>query len=53
METLKEKINKTKTYTQSAYARKMRVTPQAVYKWVKSGKVKTIKIMGTTLIVEE
>jgi transposase-like protein len=52
METLKEKIDKSKTYSQAEYARKMGVSQQLVYYWVKKGKVKTIKVRGVTLIVE-
>ena len=51
MEKLKERIDKTKTYTQSEYARMRGVSPQVVYYWVRTGKIKTIKVRGTTLIL--
>lgn len=48
MESLK--IDRTKLMTKSAYANKIKVTPAAVDKMVKSGRVKTIKIEGAELI---
>jgi len=48
METLK--VDKTKLMTKSAYAKKLCVTPAAVDKMVKTGRVKTVKIEGAELI---
>lgn len=48
MESLK--IDRTKLMTKTAYANKLRVTPAAVDKMVKSGRVKTVKIEGAELI---
>lgn len=44
------KIDRTKLMTKSAYAKKLCVTPAAVDKMVKSGRIKTIKIEGAELI---
>jgi len=44
------KIDRTKLMTKSAYAKKLCVTPAAIDKMVKSGRVKTIKIEGAELI---
>jgi hypothetical protein len=44
------KIDRTKLMTKSAYAKKLRVTPAAIDKMVKSGRVKTVKIEGAELI---
>jgi hypothetical protein len=44
------KIDRTKLMTKSAYAKKLCVTPAAIDKMVKAGKVKTVKIEGAELI---
>jgi len=44
------KIDRTKLMTKSAYAKKLCVTPAAIDKMVKSGRVKTVKIEGAELI---
>ena len=44
------KVDRTKLMTKSAYANKIKVTPAAVDKMVKSGRVKTVKIEGAELI---
>lgn len=44
------KVDRTKLMTKSAYANKIKVTPAAVDKMVKTGRVKTIKIEGAELI---
>ena len=46
----KLKIDQTKLRTKTAYAKELGVTPAAVDKMVKSGRVKTIKIKGGELI---
>ena len=48
METLK--VDRTKLRTKSAYAKELGVTPAAIDKMVKSGRVKTVKIKGAELI---
>lgn len=44
------KIDHTKLMTKTAYADLIKVTPAAVDKMVKTGRVKTIKIKGAELI---
>ena len=51
METLK--IDRTKLYTQSAYAKKVRVTPQRINQLVKEGSLKLVTINGAVLIYSE
>jgi hypothetical protein len=48
MESLK--IDRTKLMTKTAYAKRICVTPAAVDKMVKTGRVKTVKIEGAVLI---
>lgn len=48
METLK--VDRTKLRTKSAYAKELGVTPAAIDKMVKSGRVKTVQIKGAELI---
>jgi len=51
METLK--IDRTKLYTQSEYARKIGKDRSTVNKMAKSGQLKTVTIRGAILIYEE
>lgn len=44
------KIDRSKLYTQSEYAKKIGVTRGRVNQMVKSGDIKTVKINGATLI---
>jgi hypothetical protein len=44
------KIDRTKLMTKTAYAKRICVTPAAVDKMVKTGRVKTVKIEGAVLI---
>lgn len=49
METLK--VDKTKLVTQTEYAKMKGVTPPAVSRMVREGRVKTVKIRGAILIL--
>lgn len=44
------KVDRTKLMTKTAYAKKVKVSPAAVDKMVKTGRVKTVKIEGAELI---
>ena len=46
------KIDVTKTYTPTAYAKKVGESVQLVKYWMKVGKVRTVKINGAWLIYE-
>lgn len=46
-------MDRTKLMTKTAYAKKICVTPAAVDKMVKSGRVKTVRIEGAVLIYVE
>lgn len=48
MESLK--VDRSKLMTKTAYANKIKVTPAAVDKMVKTGRVKTVRIEGAVLI---
>ena len=49
METLK--VDKTKLITQTEYAKLKGVTPQAVTRMIREGRVKVVKIRGANLIL--
>ncbi len=51
MESLK--VDRTKLMTQTEYAKLKNITPPAVSRMVREGRVKTIKIKGATLILVE
>jgi len=44
------KIDRTKLYTPTAYAEKVKKSPQLIKYWMKTGKLKTVKIEGANLI---
>lgn len=48
METLK--VDRTRLYTQSEYARKVKLTPARINQMINEGLLKTVKINGTVLI---
>ena len=50
METLK--IDRTKTYTPTAYAKKVGQSVQLIKYWMKIEKVKTVSINGAVLVYE-
>lgn len=47
------KIDRTKLMTKTAYAKEIGVSPPAVDKMVKTGRIKTIKINGAELIYKD
>jgi excisionase family DNA binding protein len=49
METLK--VDKTKLITQTEYAKMMGITPPAVSKMIREGRVKFVRIKGANLIL--
>ena len=46
------KIDTTKTYTPTAYSKKVGESVQLIKYWMKIGKVRTVQINGATLIYE-
>jgi len=47
------KIDRTKLYTQSAYAKKLLLSPARINQKIKNGDLETVKINGATLVYEK
>jgi hypothetical protein len=47
------KVDRTKLYTPTAYARKVNQSVQLIKKWMKNNKLKTVDINGHTLVYDE
>ncbi len=47
------KVDRTKLITPSEYARKVGVTPAAVNRMMREGRVKVVEIKGARLILED
>ena len=44
------KVDRTKLYTPTAYARKVDESVQLIKKWMNNGRLETVKINGHTLV---
>lgn len=46
-------IDRTKLITQTAFAKKKKITPARVNQMIKEGKLRTLQIPDTTLIIQD